>query len=138
MNGYLSVIEILALDGQVGLYIGGSGLNTARVYPADAPQKAVFPHITVETFDADQFDTKSGVSVLEHEMVKVRYVAEEESDAYAMAQAGRTALDGKSGTYNGRYVEWIRYMGLFTYKENITNKSCRVHEHDYEVRVRNY
>lgn len=137
MNGYLSVISLLRADGQVGLLIGGSGVNTARVFPGDAPQSAAYPHITVETFDVEVFDSKDGVSVVEHEMVSVKYMAELENTLYDLAERGRDALDGQSGTINGRVIDNIRYMGFESYDVNITNKRIRVHEQNYEVRVRN-
>lgn len=137
MNGYLSVISLLREDGQVGLLIGGSGVNTARVFPGDAPQGAAYPHITVETFDAEPFDTKDGVSVVDNEMVKVMYMSESESTLYDLAERGRDALDGQSGTINGKVIDYIRYMGFSSYDVNVTNKRIRVHEQDYEVRVQN-
>ena len=137
MNGYLSVISLLRADGQVGLLIGGSGVATARVYPGDAPQGATYPHVCVETFDVEVFDSKDGVSVVEHEMVKVMYMSESESTLYDLAEKGRDALDGQSGTINGRIIDYIRYMGFSTYDVNVTNKRIRVHEQDYQVRVRN-
>lgn len=137
MNGYLSVISLLRADGQVGLLIGGSGVNTARVYPGDPPQAAQYPLIAVETFDAEVFDTKDGVSVVENEMVKVSYMAESESTLYDLAERGRDALDGQSGTINGRVVDYIRYMGFNTFDIKLTNMRLRVHEQDYEVRVKN-
>ncbi len=136
MNGYLAVIDILRRDGPVGLLIGGSGLTTARVFPGDAPQTAVYPLIMVETFDGEPFDTKSGVSVLDHDLVKVFYYAEKDVDAYTLAERGRDALDGQSGTHNGLYIEQIRYLRPDSYDVKLTDRRVRVHEHDYEVRVR--
>lgn len=136
MNGYLSVISILRADGPVGLLIGGSGVNTARVFPGDPPQKATFPLICVETFDAEPFDTKSGVSVTDHELVRVRYM--DDSEPYDLAEKGRDALDGyAAGTVNGRYIEWVRYLRSDSYEFNLTNRRLRVHEQEYQVRVRN-
>jgi hypothetical protein len=137
MNGYLSVISLLRADGQVGLLIGGSGVNTARVFPGDPPQAAQYPLICVETFDSEPFDTKDGVSVVDNEMVKVSYMSESESTLYDLAERGRDALDGQSGTINGRDVDYIRYLGFRTFDINLTNMRLRVHEQDYEVRVKN-
>lgn len=136
MNGYLAVIDILRLDGPVGLLVGGSGVGVARVYPGDSPQAVVYPLITVETFDSEPFDTKSGVSVLDHDQVKVICFAEKDSTAYDMNTKCRTALDGKTGTHNGKYVENIRWLRMNSYDVNETNRRIRVHESDYEVRVR--
>ncbi len=136
MNGYLAVIDILRLDGPVGLLIGGSGVGVARVFPGDPPQGAHYPLICVDTYDGEPFDTKSGVSVLDHDLVKVFFYADTDAAAYDLATKGRTALDGKTGTYNGKYVENIRWLRPDSYDVNLTNRRARVHEHDYEVRVR--
>lgn len=136
MNGYLAVIGILRLDGPVGLLVGGSGVGIARVFPGDAPQGAVYPLIMVDTYDAEAFDTKSGVSVLDNDMVKVFCYAETDASGYDMATKSRTALDGKTGTHNGKYVEGIRWLRGTSYDVNETNRRIRVHEQDYEVRVR--
>ena len=136
MNGYLPVIAILRASGPVGLLIGGSGTQTAKVFPGDLPQKAVFPCISVDTYDGEPFDTKDGVSVVDHDLVKVMCFAETDSAAYQLATACRNALDGISGTYNGYYVENVRWLRPSSYDIDATNKRIRVHEHDYEVRIR--
>ncbi len=136
MKGYLPVIDILRLDGPVGLLIGGSGVGVARVFPGDAPQGDIYPLIMVDTFDSEPFDTKSGISVLDHDQVKVTYFAETDAVAYDLANKGRTALDGATGIHNGIYIEWIRWLRVATYDVNLTNRRVRVHEHDFEVRTR--
>ncbi len=136
MNGYLSVIGLLRADGPVGLLIGGSGVNTARVFPGDPPQQAKYPLIAVETFDAEGFDTKSGASVLDHDMVRVSCYADTDDAARDLSTKVRAAIDERSGLYNGYYVENIRWIRWNTYDVNITNRRVRVHEADYEVRVR--
>jgi hypothetical protein len=136
MKGYLAVIDILRLDGPVGLLVGGSGVGIARVFPGDAPQGQVFPLITVDATDGEPFDTKSGVSVLDNDQVKVMCYATTDTSAYDLATKVRTALDGQTGTHNGLYVEGLRWLRQSSYDENYTNKRVRVHEQDYEVRIR--
>ena len=136
MNGHLPVLEILRADGPVGLLIGGSGVNTARVFPGDAPQKALWPLVTVEVFDGEPFDSKDGASTLEHDMVKVSTYATTDAAAYDLAAKCRTALEGKSGTYNGYYIEGIRFLRPDSFHLKLTNRIARVYEYDYEVRIR--
>lgn len=142
MNGYLAVIDILRADGPLGLLIGGSGVSTARVFPGDAPQKAKYPMVRVESFDSDPHDTMSGIATTDTEVVKVFNCAPEDSDCYLMSERTRDALDGASGLFNGVTMEYCRYLRTDTYNVEALNQSTtahqriRVHEHDYEVRVR--
>lgn len=136
MNGYLPVIDILRLDGPVGLVVGGSGEGVARVFPGEIPQGVVYPLIMIETVDGEPFDTKSGASVLDNDIVKVSCYAERDSEAYDLAAKCRTALDEQSGTHNGIYIEGIRWLRQSDRDEYVTNRRIRVHEQDYEVRVR--
>lgn len=136
MNGYLSVIEILRASGPVGLLIGGSGIATARVYPGDPPPTVVYPLISVETFDAEAFDSKSGPASTDHDLVKVFCEANTDVAAMRLATACRTALEGLEGTYNGKYVENIRWLRTDSYDVQLTNTRVRIHEQDYQVRVR--
>lgn len=137
MNGHLPVIEILRASGPVGTYIGGSGVNTARVYPGEAAQGCAYPLIRVDVFDSEAFDTKSGPAFIDHDIVKVFCEAGTEDDAWRLAKAARTALEGMEGSFNGIYIENIRFLREDTYSAQLTNKVVRTHEADYEVRVRN-
>ncbi len=137
MNGHLPVIEILRASGPVGLYIGGSGLNTARVFPGEAEQTCEYPLIRVDVFDGEAFDTKSGPAYIDHDIVKVFCEGPDETQVALLAKAARTALEGKSGTFNGITIENIRYLREDTYSAGLTNKVVRTHECDYEVRVVN-
>lgn len=137
MNGHLPVIEILRTSGPVGTYIGGSGVNVARVFPGEAPQESLYPLIRVEVFDGESFDTKSGPAYVDHDIVKVFCEANNEDDCWRLAKAARTALEGLAGTYNGIQIENIRYLREDTYSAGLTNKIVRTHEADYEVRVVN-
>jgi len=136
MNGYLAVITILRGSGSVGIYIGGSG-STARVYPGEAPQGSAYPLIRVDTFDAEAFDTKSGVAYVDHEIVKVFCEGPDDTVTANLTSAARAALEGMAGTYNGIEIENIRYLRQDTYSAGLTNKVVRTHECDYEVRVVN-
>lgn len=134
MNGHLPVIGILRASGPVGLYIGGSGVTTARIFPGEAPQRAIYPLIRVEVFDGEAFDSKSGPAYIDHDIVKVFCESDDEDDVWRMAKAVRTELEGKVGTFNGIQIENIRYLREDSYSAGLTNKVVRTHESDYEVR----
>lgn len=134
MNGHLPVIEILRADGPVGTYIGGSGVSVARIFPGEASQESLYPLIRVDVFDGEAFDTKSGPAYVDHDIVKVFCEAATEDQAWRLAKACRTALEGKAGVFNGIRIENIRYLREDTYSAGLTNKVVRTHEADYEVR----
>lgn len=136
MNGYLAVIAALR-DGTAGNLVGGSGVGTARVFPGDSPQGEIYPMLTVETYDDEAFDTDSGAATTEHELVKVFCYATTDNEARLLAAAARVDLDERRGTLNGFTVENIRFLRFDTYDLHLTNRRARVHEQDYEVRIRN-
>lgn len=135
MNADIPVINILAGNADVGLYIGGSGMGVARVFTGDVPQGKPFPHICVDVFDSEPFDTKSGPSVIDHEMVKVFCYANTVRDVIRLSVRARQALDGTTGTYAGEMVRDIRYLRTDSYNIPLTNKKVYVREHDYLVRL---
>jgi hypothetical protein len=135
MNGYLAVIAKLR-DGTAGNLIGGSGVTTARVFPGDPQENEVLPFISVETFDNEPFDTDSGAATTDHDLVKVICYATTDNEARTIAAAARVDLDEQSGTLNGFVVENIRFLRVDSYDVHLTNRRARVHEHDYEVRIR--
>lgn len=137
MNGHLAVIGILRTDGPVGQYIGGSGVNVARVFPGEPEQGTPYPLIRVEVFDSEAFDSASGAAWVDHEIVKVFIDGEDETILSNLAVLCRKALEEKSGTFNGVAIENIRFMRRDTYPAGLTNKVVRTHECDYEVRVIN-
>lgn len=135
MNGYLSVIAKLR-NGTAGNLIGGSGTGSARVFPGDSPQGETYPQIMVDTYDMEPFDTKSGPATTDHDLVKVMCFASTDNECRLIAAACRTDLDGASGTLNGFFVENMRFLRVDTYDMQFTNRRIRVHEQDYEVRIR--
>lgn len=135
MNGHLPIIGIIRDSGPVGVYIGGSGLTTARVFPGEPNQESIYPLVRVEVFDGEAFDTKSGPAYIDHDIVKVFCDAEDESVCAAMSKAVRTAIEGMAGTFNGIEIENIRFLSETTYSAELTNKVVRTHEADYQVRT---
>ena len=135
MNGYLSIIAALR-DGTAGNLVGGSGVLTARVFPGDPQETQVYPCIGVETFDSEAFDTKSGAATTDHDLVKVFSYATTDNEARTIARAVRADLDERSGTINSLVVENIRFLRVDSYDLHLTNRRARVHEQDYEIRIR--
>jgi len=142
MNGYLAILGRLRADGPLGTIIGGSTVSTARIFPGDAPQTATYPLVRVETFDATPFDSQSGPATTDHDMVKVFACAELDATCYLMSEYIRDSLDGASGVINTVTMDYCRYLRTDSYDIEVTNREStkhqriRVHEHDYEVRVR--
>lgn len=139
MNGHLAVIGVLR-NSAAANYVGGSGVNNARIFPGDPQETQVLPYIYTEVFDAEAFDSKSGAATTDHDLVKVFVCDTVENSstggARQIAAACRTALDEVGGSYNGYTVENIRYLRVDTYDIHLTNRRMRVHEQDYEVRIR--
>lgn len=142
MNGYLAVLGRLRADGPLGTIIGGSTVATARIFPGDAPQTMTKPYVRVETFDAIPWDTMSGPATTDTDMVKVFACAEQDATCLVMSEYIRDSLDGASGVINTVTMEHCRYLRTDTYDIEVLGRSTtehqriRVHEHDYEVRVR--
>lgn len=135
MNGYLAIIGKLR-DSATANLIGGSGGTLARIFPGDPQETQVYPFISVDNFDSDPFDTKSGPATTDHDLVKCFAYADTDAEARLIAAQMRTDLDGSNGTMNGFTVENIRFLRVDSYDIHLTNRRARVHEQDYEVRIR--
>ena len=137
MNADIPVVNILAI-GEAGNYVGGSGMGTARIFLNDVPQNNPMPHIVVEQYDAEAFDTKDGVAYVDHELVKVFCYSNESRECAVMARAVRNTLDAyQHTTIGGQTVEYIRYQRQDSYNIQYTNKKVYVREQDFEVRIKN-
>lgn len=135
MNGDIAVVDILTNDAAVGALVGGTGVNVARVFMAQAPQSQEYPLCIVDVFDNEPYDSKSGVASVDHDMVKVFCYAATMDEAVNLQDAVRTALDGTSGTHRGVVVEYIRYLRHDSYYVPATNRGVYVRELDFMVRV---
>ena len=136
MNGDIAVIDILRNDATAGALVGGTGVNNARVFPAELPQGETYPAYVVDLYDTEPFDTKTGVSAVDHDLVKVFCYADTVHQAVALQDAARGALDGAAGTYNGKVVDYIRYLKNDGYNTPETNRRIYVREMDFMVRIR--
>lgn len=137
MNGDVAVLAALATNAPVAAFVGGTGIGTARIFLSDAKQGAALPYIIIDQYDSEPFDTTSGVSTVDHDLVKVFVYAETSRSAIDLAELCRDALDGQSGTYNGRVVKYMRYLRNDGYNVDLINRKAYVREHDYQVRIVN-
>lgn len=137
MNADIPVIYILSTNAGVGALVGGTGMGTARVFPGELPQGQNYPAIVVDQFDTEPFDTKSGVSAVDNETIKVFCYAETAVGAADLSQAVRTAIDGNSGTFNGYTLQHIRYLRNDSSSINLTNRKLFLREMDFLVRIKN-
>ncbi len=142
MNGYLAVLARLRADGPLGTLIGGSTVATARIFPGESPQTAEYPLVRIDTFDSTPWDTMSGVATTDTDLVKVFACSPLDDECAYMSEYIRDSIDGASGVFNNLTMEYCRYLRTDSYdievsnRENTKHQRIRVHEHDYEVRVR--
>jgi hypothetical protein len=136
MNGDLAMVGLLRDNAAVGALIGGTGVNNARIFISDAPQKTPLPFIVCDVYDTEPFDTKDGASVTDHDLVKVFCYATLTKDAIALADAVRRAADEARGTFNAETVYNIRFLRFDGYNIDLENRKVYVREHDYQVRIK--
>lgn len=136
MNGDIAVIDALRINSGVCSFIGGTGVNNARVFLNEAPQEEPLPYLIVDVYDTEPFDSKDGVSVTDHDLVKVFCYASSHKTCVDLSDAVRDALDETRGTFNGKEVINIRYLRYDSYNVDLINRKAYVREHDYQVRIK--
>ena len=130
MKGEFAVLNILLNTSSVTSIVG------TRIYLDEAPQKDPYPLIIVEEDDVDPAPTKSGVSAVDRDRIRVYPYATNKNTLRLLAQACRDALDGKvSGTYNNVAVDDIRFEGQTSFDETIVNRKVYAKDQQYSVRV---
>jgi hypothetical protein len=136
MAGTSSIIEqavyaILAADS------GVDALVTDRIYLDFIPQNKPLPAIVVNRDGTDHEHDMSGASGLAMARMAVDYFANDRLAARTLAEAGRQALQGQSGTYGGVIVQ-----GVFLSSDDATSELVdradglqRVHvvTHEYDI-----
>jgi hypothetical protein len=130
MNGHLAVQNILASDTAYKALVGGT---TARIYYDQAVETAVLPFAIVRLDGSDPTDDKDGPSTMDHDFVYVTHFAALATDAAAMAEAGRDALDRQSGTYHGVVVQSVQFLTQRSDSEFLVDKKVRTIEQMYKI-----
>ncbi len=136
MNGDYAMVALLRDNPSVANLVGGTGVNNARIFISDAPQKARLPFIVCDVYDVEPFDSKDGVSTTDHDLVKVFVYAEKSSDAIALNNAVRQNADEARGNFNDQQVINIRFLRNDGYNIDLENRKVYVRESDYQVRIR--
>ena len=78
-----------------------TGLVGKRVYPSKLPQKPTLPAITYQKISGPHVHSHGGISGLTRPRYQFTCWAEKYSDAKAIAEVLRLALDGYKGTMGG-------------------------------------
>jgi hypothetical protein len=130
MNAEISIVQILLATSAVTDIVG------TRVYLDEAPQTDPYPLIIVEEEDVEPRDSKSGVSVLDVDTIRVFPYASNKNTLRLLAAACRAALDGKSlGTYGTYTIQDMRFMNQSSFDEKIENRKVYAKDQEYRVWV---
>jgi hypothetical protein len=132
MKGNIAVIDRLRDTAGVYNLIGGAG-TLARVKPMFAAQASVFPRVIVELTDSQPVDSKSGASEMDVDFVSVMSEAQTATDARALADQVREALNWITGTFNDIYCTRIRYVNESDYSERMQDNTIYGIEQNFEV-----
>lgn len=84
-----------------------TSVNTAKVYPAVAPQGEKLPLIVYNILSNVPTGKKDGVSPLDTFRVQVSIFAQTYTAACTLAASVRTALDGQRGTHGTVLIDHI-------------------------------
>jgi hypothetical protein len=130
MRAEYAVVKILLNDATV------AGLVSDRVYLDEAPQTDPYPLIIVEEDNIEPFDSKSGVSSVDHDTVRVFPYSTNKAQLRTLAKACRDALDGKANvTYDTTQVVYVRFMNQSSFDEKIDNRKTYAKDQEYQIRV---
>ena len=133
-----AIYNILGSDAQVEALVG------TRIFPMVARVETVFPFVIYDVTGETPTDYKQGVSSLDTTSVMVSCYSETYAQAADLAEKVRTALDRKSGTFNGVIVQSIKYDGyndffdVDSFDNSVTNgKGVFRKALDFDVRIVN-
>ena len=82
---------------------------STRIFPDVATQDAAYPFIVYTIAATDPTDTKEGPSTLDTVTAVVTTFATSYTSAVDISAAARTALDRKTGTYEGVSIQSVRF-----------------------------
>lgn len=130
MSGEYAVLNILLNTTAVTDIVG------TRIYLDQAPQTDPYPRIIIEEEGTEPKDTADGPSVSEPDIVRVFPYTDNRAQLKTLAEACRTALDGKvAGTYNGVQVVDLRFIDQSSFNEQIENRKIYAKDQEYRVWV---
>lgn len=103
-----------AIFGILSVDAGVTAICSTRIFPDVAAQGTSFPFAVYNITRLAPSDTKSGVSTLDEERYDINCVSATYSEAIALSEAIRTALDRYSGTVSGVEVQSIQFTDFET------------------------
>lgn len=106
---------------------------STRIFPDMATQEADYPFLIYTVTGTDPSDSKDGVSGLDAVQVSVTTFATTYTQAVDVSELVRTALDRKTGTYQGVTVQSIRFVDQRSAAMD-WDKHIFIIEQDYSVR----
>lgn len=127
MNGELGVQQILKTDGPY------SAIVSDRIHYDEIMQTDPVPLSIVTLQNVSPTDFKDGPSDFDLDKVAVYHMADTKKVSANMALLGRTALERKSGTFNGINVVSIMFLDQHSFSEFLTNKKVYTTEQIYQV-----
>jgi len=128
MNGELAVQAILQADSPYSAVVGTGG-----VYYDEITQTQVVPLAIVSLQSIQPTNFKDAPSDMDFDQVVVYHMSSTKKESASMALLGRTALERKSGTYNGIKVVSIMFITQSSFTEQLTNKKVYTTEQIYQV-----
>jgi len=103
-----------AIYGILSTNAGVKAICSTRIFPDVAAQGSPFPFVVYNITRLAPSDTKSGVSTLDEERYDINCVSGLYSEAIALSDAVRGALDRYSGVVNGVNVQSIQFTDFET------------------------
>ena len=112
-----------------------TALATGGIYPSRAKQGAVAPYLVYTINDVIPFNTKDGVSSVDHFFIIIEAYAKTYNEVDTLSLQVRTTLDGYNGTANGVDVNSI----TFEDKTDLFDDNAETYnqESDFMVRITN-
>lgn len=115
-----------------------SPVNTAAsggIFPNQIPQGKVPPFLAYRIDSVEPFETKDGVSTVDHFDITVACFAKTYNECDDLAAKIRTALDGYQGTANGIVIDSIVFEDVIDIYDDAAQLQGK--ELEFMVRVKN-
>lgn len=134
----IGICDILINDASLGALIGGTKTN-ARCNVGNLPQGQVFPACTVEMNNSDPQNVKGAAAPADYAEIYVYTYGVNLPDARIVANAVRSAIDGKKDivTVNNVNIGLVWFADEQYFTDKIENNILHHYEQRYFVRVKN-